>query len=143
MQIPVCKPPRENDSSTNTTDQHKFQQHAMVMVIMIMQEKGLPNNHACIVSDVTSSLKQLLLGRFLHHFLKSDFVLYLTQGDSFFSYQVQQSNTAKVDFSRYCISTASPKLTSHFFRVQGNSSCLLKLCRLVHNSNSFLHSCAR
>ena len=47
----------------------------MVMNIMIVQEEGLPNNNACIVSDVISSLKQLLLGGFLHHFLKSDFVL--------------------------------------------------------------------
>ena len=52
----------------------------MVMIIMIVQKEGLPNNHACIVSDVISSLKQLLLGGFLHHFL-SDFVLYLTQGN--------------------------------------------------------------
>ena len=52
---------------------------AMVTIITIVQKEGLVSD-ACIVSDVISSLKQLLLGGFLHHFL-SDFVLYLTQGN--------------------------------------------------------------
>ena len=63
---------------------------------MIMQEEGLPNNHACIVSDVISYFfpEAALIGRLSASFLsqlKYDFLLshslYLTQG--FFSCEVQ------------------------------------------------------